>query len=92
MLADKELAPVLDSLLPLADEVIVTTPNSVRAGAPEAITAQVSARGVVARTIPAVAEAVRMALAAATPDDLVLITGSLYLIGEVRPLLRDLLR
>lgn len=92
MLADKELAPVLDSLLPLADEVIVTTPNSLRAGAPETITAQVSARGVVARTIPAVAEAVRTALAAATSDDLVLITGSLYLIGEVRPLLRDLLR
>jgi dihydrofolate synthase/folylpolyglutamate synthase len=92
MLADKELAPVLDSLLPLADEVIVTTPNSLRAGAPETITAQICARGVVARTIPAVAEAVRTALAAATPDDLVLITGSLYLIGEVRPLLRDLLR
>lgn len=91
MLADKELAPVLDSLLPLVDDIIVTTPNSVRAIAPELISERIRERGRAARTIVSAEEAVRTALAATGPDDLLLVTGSLYLIGEARPLLRALL-
>ena len=41
------------------------------------------ARGVAARTVPEVREAIGYALAQAEPDDLVIVTGSLFVVGEV---------
>ena len=40
-----------------------------------------------AESAPSVAEAVARGLAAAEPDDLVLVTGSLYVVGAARALL-----
>ncbi|MGE5560625.1 MAG: bifunctional folylpolyglutamate synthase/dihydrofolate synthase [Chloroflexota bacterium] len=91
MLADKDIGPVLDSLVPLADEIIVTTPASVRASAPEAVATEVARRAANVRAIADAHAAVAEALTVAQADDLVLVTGSLYLIGDVRPVLRRLL-
>lgn len=92
LLADKELDDVLARLLPLADEVYVTTPKSVRAAAPDAVAARAAALGAShVRVVADAHAAVRAALAEAGADDLVLVTGSLYLIGDVRPELRRLL-
>ena len=44
--------------------------------------------GMEARQAPSVAEAVAMALASADPEDLVLVTGSLYVVGAARTALR----
>jgi len=41
-------------------------------------------------TIPDIAEACRAAIRAAQPDDAVLVTGSLYVVGDARPILRRL--
>jgi len=91
LLADKELDSVLASLLPLADEVFVTTPKSVRALAPDVVAARAAALGARVRTIADPHVAVSEAVAAAAAEDLVLVTGSLYLIGDVRSELRRLL-
>jgi dihydrofolate synthase/folylpolyglutamate synthase len=81
MLKPHEPAGVLQHLLPLAHQVIFTSPPSERAYKPEELTG---------RQIPNVPftfqpdphQAFREALTGAVPDDLVLITGSFYLIGE----------
>lgn len=92
MLADKDIGPVLDSVLPLATDIIVTTPASSRASSAAAVADQVRRHGRDSvRTISDAHVAVAEAIAQAGDDDLVLVTGSLYLIGDVRPVLRRLL-
>jgi dihydrofolate synthase/folylpolyglutamate synthase len=83
LLADKEVDPILDRLLPLATRFIATAP-----GSPRAIPAADLAKHVRGRVPCEVAntstEAMEIALRGAGPDDVVLVCGSLYLVGEVR--------
>lgn len=87
-MADKDLLPGLLSLLPLSDRVIFTRAEPIRSAAPEALLAQLSPeqqrRAECAATV---AEALARAVAATSPDDLICVAGSLYLVGRVRQLL-----
>ena len=87
-MADKDLLPGLLSLLPLSDRVIFTRAEPIRSAAPEALLAQLSPeqqrRAECAATV---AEALARAKAETTPDDLICVAGSLYLVGRVRQLL-----
>ena len=76
---------VLSSLAPAAQRVYACQPRWKRAQEAEAIA--VAARRYCAnvRTIASVPSAVQMALADADTHTLVLITGSFYTVGEVRP-------
>lgn len=80
VMKDKKVAEMGAHLFPLVDELILTAPISDRALPPEAI----PAAG--ARVVASVPEALSLARAAA-PEDTVFITGSLFLVGEARPLL-----
>ncbi len=74
-------APEMTSLLfPLAHRVILTAPANSRAMRPE----EILAPG--ASITQSVAEAVAL-LRLAEPDDVVFITGSLFVVGEARALL-----
>jgi dihydrofolate synthase/folylpolyglutamate synthase len=81
---DKDLRSIGPTLFPLASELIFTAPDQARAFRPEEIR-ELSGE-TRARLAPTVREALHLADAAA-PDDLVVITGSLYLVGEARALL-----
>ncbi len=84
-LADKEWGTMLRDLLPLARQVFVTEPDNPRACPAEqlanAIREHFSGSVFVYRNT---GDAVQKALSAASPDSLVLITGSLYLVSEAR--------
>lgn len=82
MLDDKEHRGV-QLLEPLADEIIVTQPPSARAGNWERVAEYFSGEKPLHK-IAKPREAVAKALELAAAQDLVLITGSLFLIGEVR--------
>lgn len=86
MVADKDTGAVLDILLPAAAAVVTTqAPILNRAVTPAAdLAARIRARGLPAEAEPDPQEAVQAALALAGPDDLVCVTGSLYLVGAVR--------
>ena len=84
VMGDKQVERIGELLFPLATELILTAPGFGRAMPPHEITAFDCARG--ARVIPSVAAAVE-AIRQAGPEDVVVITGSLYLVGEARPLL-----
>jgi dihydrofolate synthase/folylpolyglutamate synthase len=80
VMKDKKVAEMGAHLFPLVDELILTAPISERALPPEAI----PATG--ARVVASIPEALAL-IRAAAPEDTVFITGSLFLVGEARPLL-----
>ena len=79
---DKAVDEVTATLFPLAEEVIVTSPDQPRALAPEALAAAVEHPNL--KSAPTLAEALR--LAAENPMT-TFITGSLFLVGEARAIL-----
>lgn len=68
--------------------LVACAPDSPRAIPAPVVAAAAEGLGIVAEAAPSVADAVHRALAVAGPDDLVLITGSLYVVGAARTILR----
>jgi len=86
ILGDKDHAGILSPLVPLADRVIVTKPDYSRAMTVEALAAGVRQRHGSVETADTVAEAIALARQRSEPEDLILITGSLYVVGDARAL------
>ncbi len=84
ILGDKDHAGILSQLVPLADLVIVTKPNYSRAMDVEALAAGIRRQHGSVETTETVAAAIALARHRAAPEDLVLITGSLYVVGDAR--------
>ena len=82
---DKSVDEIGETLLPAAQEVILTQVESERALRPEAMLELFSPHPRL-RTAPRLAHALEIVRAEAAPEDVVFITGSLYLVGEARPL------
>jgi dihydrofolate synthase/folylpolyglutamate synthase len=83
---DKDVAGIVRALAPLADEVVAVASHSPRAARPDRILAAVAEvqASLPARAADSVAAALDDALASAQPDDLILVTGSLYVVAEAR--------
>jgi len=75
---------LLATLLPAAAKVVVTRSRHAKATPPEELASLARELGREAVVTHAVAEALPAALAEATPDDLVLTTGSLFVVAEAR--------
>jgi dihydrofolate synthase/folylpolyglutamate synthase len=88
--AGKDLAGVLEALLPAADEVTLTRAEPLRSLAPEAIAGALRARApdLPQRVVPDPRLALRAAREALAPDDCLCATGSVYLAGIARGVLR----
>jgi dihydrofolate synthase/folylpolyglutamate synthase len=78
----REMLQALDA--PSARAVIATAADWVRAMPPEEIAAAARSLGVDVEIVPSVPAAVDRAVAVASEDDLVLVCGSLYVVGEAR--------
>ena len=88
LLSTKSAAGVLQALGPIAHHIVASQPN-VYGKPPLPADDLAKAIGVhlpdtPATTIESVADAVAFAIDSATGDDVVLVTGSIYLIGEAR--------
>jgi dihydrofolate synthase / folylpolyglutamate synthase len=87
-MADKNYRPLLQAMASLADLILLTRPQSERAAAPaEMARALEHADPAWVSCHETVAEALSHVTALARPGDLVVVAGSLYLIGEFRRLL-----
>jgi len=84
IMADKDMAGILAKLAPLAHTVICTRPRYFRAAPPEELAARVAAVGVPTLTAESVPEAIRRARELAGPKDHIVITGSLFTVGEAK--------
>jgi len=86
VLNDKDYRSMLKKLFPLADRLIITKPDTVRAMPPQEIAAvaqkwQYKDRIELAESPQ---EALKRALSIAGLDDMICVTGSLYLVGEIK--------
>ncbi len=86
-MADKDIAGILAPLAPHVASVVATAPHVLRAAGGPELAYAARELGLSAGFEPGTAEALQKARALAGPDGLVLVAGSLYLIGEVSALL-----
>lgn len=90
-MSNKRLDRIAETLFPVADVLVLTTVHNPRSASLQtlALLAKQFARGTVIETT-ASDEAIRTAIARTPKDGLICVTGSLYLIGETRPMILKL--
>jgi dihydrofolate synthase/folylpolyglutamate synthase len=81
---DKSIEEIAGILFPLGDELIFTAPDSPRALRPEALVELAGEFSGRCRSAPNIVAALALAQSEASADDVILITGSLFLVGEAR--------
>ena len=86
-LAEKDVAGLIDPVFPLAASATLAAPQNPRARDPAALAAEARRLVPELSIATSVAAALEEALARASPGDLVVVYGSLYVVGEVRALL-----
>ncbi|HEX6845299.1 MAG TPA: cyanophycin synthetase, partial [Actinomycetota bacterium] len=83
--ANKDVAGIVAPLVPLADAVHVTRNDSVRSAEPETVAAAARAAGAgEVERYEDVAAAIAAARSAASAGDAVLVTGSLFTVGDAK--------
>lgn len=85
---NKDIGGIGEELGPISREVILTKAQSPRAAEPEAIKQMIGGLCPKITLTHEVAEAMELARKEASPDDLILVTGSLYVISEVIRLMK----
>jgi len=87
---DKDISGICNTLIPLSDEVILTQADNPRAADVDVIGQIVSSQPLIDNNrinkARRVKEAIELSVKKAKDGDLILITGSLFLVGEVRDL------
>jgi dihydrofolate synthase/folylpolyglutamate synthase len=87
VMGDKNIPAMLDRLQPVTTRIYATAAKSERAVDPSELAEMVARAGIDVVKAPDPEVALDMATADAGPDGAVLVTGSLYLAGEVRDVL-----
>lgn len=87
MLADKQVERVVELLAPATDHLVVTKVHSERAADPDRLLAAGRAYGLTCEAAVDLTAALELASGVATAEDVVVVTGSLYAVGEARTLL-----
>jgi len=84
ILADKDWKIMLDEIVPVADTIIFTKPNSPRAAEPATLQRYLSkSYGMETECVENIKMAVEKAKQLATKEDLVVVTGSFYTVGAI---------
>ncbi|MBI2227835.1 MAG: bifunctional folylpolyglutamate synthase/dihydrofolate synthase [Deltaproteobacteria bacterium] len=86
---DKQWRLMLNMLVDVVDEVVLTRVSMERSADPKQLASHVAGR-VSHRVMNDARQALASLLADARPEDIVLVAGSLYLLGEVRPLVQEI--
>jgi dihydrofolate synthase/folylpolyglutamate synthase len=80
--SNKDIAGIVDGLAPGCRAVVITRARHSRAASPDAIRDEVARHGVAAIVTENLSEAVEKAMQLVSMNDLIIITGSLFLAGE----------
>jgi len=88
IMQDKDIKKIIKILAPLAQIVIVTSPQTPRATKAELLSNIAKNYCPHIKIIPSVHKAISSALCTVSPKGLVLVTGSLYTVAEAREVLR----
>lgn len=90
IMRDKDWRHMASVFATFSDAVVVVTPENPRAVAPTMLAEAFEDTGVTTQIGGSATEALRQAILCAGPDGLVVVAGSLYVVGEVRRLLPGL--
>ncbi|MBW1801659.1 MAG: hypothetical protein JRJ85_13130 [Deltaproteobacteria bacterium] len=82
VMEDKDISKILRIIVPAASHVSYTRPEYYRSALPERLMQEASHLGVAGEILPSVPEAIEKAQKMADPDDIILVSGSLFTIGE----------
>lgn len=88
---DKDWRLILDTLVGVADEFVLTRVRMERCADPHRLAEYLKSR-LPCQVIEDSHAALRMLARSAAPNDIVMIAGSLYLLGEIRPLAQEFAR
>jgi dihydrofolate synthase/folylpolyglutamate synthase len=86
---DKAMREITATIFPLAEEIYLTQPEHARAATPEEILAAVGSRPANVQIEVAPARALAKAFRASAANDVVLVVGSLYLVGTIKKALEE---
>lgn len=89
MLQDKDVKAVLEDLIPLANKVIATRPDNPRAMKAADLAEQLKTFGKETHFYEDIEEAIKTAIKITKQDEAIIFAGSLYMIGEVRKILKN---
>jgi len=84
---DKAISEMTEILFPLAERVIATRPENPRSASPEEIQQAGSRTGAEMEAVTEVGAAMERARDSAGPDAIIVVTGSIYLVGEAMRIL-----
>ena len=84
IMQDKDIRAILAPIVPLADRVFLTRAEYDRSAEPERLRSLLVRDRGKCRVISDLPQAIDQALVEATEEDLILITGSLFVVGEAR--------
>lgn len=90
ILADKEVEKMVATIVPLTDRVIAVTPNSYRAENAEELKNVIQKYNEKCDAVESYKEAYELARSYCQEDDILLISGSLYMIGDMRKIIRSM--
>jgi len=79
---DKDIPGIVNEMVPLSRQVIVTRAAHSRSAPPSTLVAEFSKRGIDVEIRETVAEAISRALSLANRTDLICVTGSLFVVAE----------
>lgn len=89
ILADKQVDEMINVICPKADMIIAVTPHSERAELSEALKEKVQLCNKNCEAIMDYEEAYKRALSYCDEDTLLIISGSLYMVGDMRKIIRE---
>jgi dihydrofolate synthase/folylpolyglutamate synthase len=84
VLEDKDAAPMIRSLFPLARRALLVPPSAERARPPASYQAEAAKLCPDVQVAESVGAAINRALESSQPEELLVVCGSLYLVGEAR--------
>lgn len=84
ILGDKDYRGIMAELISLADRIIVTKPQYSRAMNVQTLASEIRAKHDFVDSAETVSEAIIRARGVSSAEDLILITGSLYVVGDAR--------
>lgn len=84
VMKDKAIGDIVREIAPAADCIIINKPNLERAAQPEIIVKEAKRYGKPVKVVEDVKKSVRYAKSIAGKNDMVLVTGSIYMLSEAR--------
>ncbi|MDD5435687.1 MAG: hypothetical protein PH343_09695, partial [Nitrospira sp.] len=87
LLKDKDVSKMIEELIPYSSELIITRPDTERGLPVESLRIIVEQYAITPHIAMTLSEALSHAYSIASSSDTIIVTGSLYMVGEARDLI-----